>query len=140
MNMLSRVFHHKTEPRKENELVAQLREALGPHVHQQLLQGGEWGADDDTLRRWLVARKWDLKHSAADLAKHAEWRAAYVPTGRIMDAEVQAELDQAKTFVQGFDKQGHPGAWGRGEKVTETVCACAWGGRECACVHACVCA
>ena len=94
--MLSRVFHHKAKPLSDvaqHELVTQLREALGPQVYLQLLQGGEWGADEDTLRRWLVARKWDLKHAAADLTKHAVWRAAYVPTGRITDAEVQAELD-----------------------------------------------
>lgn len=38
-------------------MMAQLRDALSPDVHVNLLKGGEEGVTEATLRRWLAARK-----------------------------------------------------------------------------------
>lgn len=45
---------------------------------------------------WLAARGWDPARAAHDLAAHAEWRAAYCPHGRVLDAEVSNDLAQNK--------------------------------------------
>lgn len=69
-------------PAQEAE-IEQLRHACGPEVDAQLRQGGEEGLTDATLRRWLVARKWNVEKAASALKAHAAWRAAYVPDGCI---------------------------------------------------------
>lgn len=61
----------------------ELRQLCGPVVDNQLRAGGEDGLTDATLKRWLTARKGDVKLAAKDLRAHAAWRAAYVPNGRI---------------------------------------------------------
>lgn len=48
-----------------------------PHVPRQ------------TLRRWLVARKWDVEAAKRALVVHAEWRAHNLPHGRITEDEVR---------------------------------------------------
>lgn len=42
-----------------------------------------------TLRRWLVARKWDVEAAKRALVVHAEWRAQNLPHGRITEDEVR---------------------------------------------------
>lgn len=41
------------------------------------------GLDDGTLLRWLRAEKYDVDKAYNRLVKHAQWRADYVPDGRI---------------------------------------------------------
>ncbi|KXZ55394.1 hypothetical protein GPECTOR_3g52 [Gonium pectorale] len=86
----------------------ELRELCGAQVDAQLRSGGEWGLDEATLRRWLVARKGDCKAAARDLTAHAAWRAQYVPSGRISEEEVAEDLAQNKAFLPGYDKDGRP--------------------------------
>ncbi|KXZ55372.1 hypothetical protein GPECTOR_3g50 [Gonium pectorale] len=86
----------------------ELRRMCCPEADAQLRAGGEWGLDDATLRRWLVARKGDVKAAARDLTAHAAWRAKTVPRGRIYEDEIQLDLEQNKVFFPGCDKQGRP--------------------------------
>ncbi|KXZ55383.1 hypothetical protein GPECTOR_3g51 [Gonium pectorale] len=86
----------------------ELRRKCGPEADAQLRAGGEWGLDEATLRRWLVARKGDVKAAARDLTAHAAWRAKAVPRGRIYEDEIRSELEQNKVFYPGCDKQGRP--------------------------------
>ena len=44
----------------------------------------------------------------ADLTAHAAWRVAHVPNGRIDESEVQDNLVEKKSFLQGCDRGGHP--------------------------------
>lgn len=68
-----------------------MRGLLGSDVDAQLKKGGEYkGLDDSTLLRWLRARKGDTKIAARDLQAHAQWRAAYVPNGRISEVRFVA--------------------------------------------------
>lgn len=41
------------------------------------------GLNDSTLLRWLRAEKYDVDKAYNRLVKHAQWRADYVPDGRI---------------------------------------------------------
>lgn len=61
------------------------RLAAAPHVEAQLRAGGETGLappgsglGTQTLRRWLVAEKWDVESAFGRLVTHAAWRADYV--------------------------------------------------------------
>eukprot|EP00877_Chromochloris_zofingiensis_P001376 jgi/Chrzof1/11239/Cz05g29020.t1 len=87
-------------------MMAQLRDALSPDVHVNLLKGGEEGVTEATLRRWLAARKWVLEDALRDLTAHAQWRAQFVPNGRILESEIASQLTQNKCFCQGVDRQG----------------------------------
>ncbi|GIL65657.1 hypothetical protein Vafri_19234 [Volvox africanus] len=86
----------------------EVRQLCGPLVDDQLKKGGEGGLTKATLRRWLVARKGDVKEAAKGLQAHAAWRAKFVPKGRVFPEEIQEELDQNKAFLPGFDKSGRP--------------------------------
>ncbi|GFR53266.1 hypothetical protein Agub_g16048 [Astrephomene gubernaculifera] len=86
----------------------ELRRICGDEVDAQLRKGGEWGLDEATLRRWLVARKGDVKEAARDLRAHAAWRAEYVPNGCISEEDVRDDLEQDKGFLPGYDKEGRP--------------------------------
>ncbi|EIE25981.1 CRAL/TRIO domain-containing protein, partial [Coccomyxa subellipsoidea C-169] len=39
---------------------------------------------------------------------HAQWRADYIPLGRILEGEIANELAARKCFLQGCDYEGHP--------------------------------
>ncbi|KAG2424190.1 hypothetical protein HXX76_014723 [Chlamydomonas incerta] len=88
--------------------LAELKELCGQETDALLRKSGEWGLDDATLRRWLVARKGNVADAARDLKAHAVWRASYVPQGRIQEHEIRHELDQAKSFLPGTDREGRP--------------------------------
>jgi hypothetical protein len=95
-------------PANQAELVQELKSKCEPlGVHDKLVQGGEAGLTDATLRRWLVARNWVVATALRDLEKHAEWRVAMVPNGRLSEADVEADLAQMKSFAQGVDREGH---------------------------------
>ncbi|MEW5312228.1 MAG: hypothetical protein WDW38_003875 [Sanguina aurantia] len=110
--MSSTKFKKPTNTAEEDVLVAELRLLLSPGgsalVDEQLKQGGENGLDVLTLRRWAVARKWDVAHAAKDLAAHAVYRSLNILGGRVTQDQVQADLDQKKTFLNGYDNQGNP--------------------------------
>ena len=64
------------------------RLAATPEVERQLRAGGECGLAAPggglgvpTLRRWLVAEKWDVDSAFARLVTHARWRVDYVCVG-----------------------------------------------------------
>ena len=64
------------------------RLAATPTVEAQLRSGGETGLalpgaglGAQTLRRWLVAEKWDVDAAFGRLVTHAQWRADYVSRG-----------------------------------------------------------
>ncbi|KAG2496602.1 hypothetical protein HYH03_005424 [Edaphochlamys debaryana] len=101
--------HHPTVATAEQ--IAELRRMLGGsdgEVARQLLKGGEWGLDDATCRRWILARKGNLHDAARDLTAHAAWRAAFVPKGRIHEDEITDDLAQNKSFLPGYCKDGRP--------------------------------
>lgn len=77
-----------TTPEEEEALINEFRQLLTPGgstlVDEQLKRGGEPnGLDILTLRRWLVARKWDLVPAVRDLSAHALYRSEQVPEGRV---------------------------------------------------------
>lgn len=66
--------------------VVALRSEVGVEIDALLQASGEEGTTDTTLRRWLVARKWNVAHAAHDLTQHAKWRSEYVgPAKRVKD-------------------------------------------------------
>ncbi|GIL91980.1 hypothetical protein Vretimale_18506 [Volvox reticuliferus] len=95
-------------PNPDDARLEEIRQLCGPLVDEQLKKGGEEGLTIATLRRWLVARKGDVKEAAKGLQAHAAWRAKYVPNGRVFPEEIKDELDQNKAFLPGFDKSGRP--------------------------------
>ncbi|EFJ50462.1 hypothetical protein VOLCADRAFT_116852 [Volvox carteri f. nagariensis] len=86
----------------------ELRRLCGLEVDEQLRAGGEGGLTTETLRRWLIARKGNVKEAAKDLRAHAAWRVGFVPKGRVVTEEVQDDINQNKAFLPGFDKSGRP--------------------------------
>lgn len=73
------------KPSKEqiDELLALLG-GKGSTVDMNLRNHGEEeGLCEETLVRWLVARKLDVNAAAKDLKAHAEWRTTYMPSGRV---------------------------------------------------------
>lgn len=89
-------------------LLQQLKSQLDVEtVDRQLRQGGEPGLTDDAMRRWLVARKWDVKAAHRDLTAHAAWRASYCPNGRIKEVGMAMSL-RAAPDMQGAAAAGIP--------------------------------
>ena len=39
--------------------------------------------DNDYLRRWLRARRWEVEVAASSIIAHADWRLTMMPTGRV---------------------------------------------------------
>lgn len=58
------------------------------------------------LRRWLVAREWDVCAAHRSLLEHASWRAYQVPGGRVLETRIPGPLSDAKVLLQGVDRQG----------------------------------
>ncbi|CAL8470218.1 g9760 [Coccomyxa elongata] len=75
-------------------------------VRGQLERGGE-PVDEGYFERWLRA-KGGVDEAEACIRAHAQWRADYVPMGRILEGEVVNELAARKCFLQGCDNEGHP--------------------------------
>eukprot|EP00884_Botryococcus_braunii_P014555 jgi/Botrbrau1/230/Bobra.0022s0209.1 len=73
--------------------------------------GGGAGLDNETLLRWLRAEKFAVSKAYTRIVKHAQWRADYVPDGRIHESEVKNELAAKKAFLMGHDKKGHAAAF-----------------------------
>ncbi|KAH9329180.1 hypothetical protein KI387_001288, partial [Taxus chinensis] len=65
-------------------------------------------ADNDTLRRFLRARDFNVQKASQFFLKYLKWRRAYVPLGYIPESQVCNELEKKKIYVQGLDKQGRP--------------------------------
>lgn len=61
---------------------------------------------DAYLRRWLVARDWDVEVTYKLLTDHASWRQHNVPKGFMPEEEVKVPLADDKTFMQGVDHEG----------------------------------
>ena len=53
----------------------------------QLRIGGE-APEEAFLTRWLNSKHGDVEEAAKALEKHAQWRAAFVPRGRIHDVDI----------------------------------------------------
>ena len=67
--------------------VRELREILQRDDEETLTRlkvGGE-KSDDVFLERWLVSRQQNVNETAIALRRHAQWRAAFLPSGRIHD-------------------------------------------------------
>jgi len=63
--------------------------------------------DDVFLMRWLNSKHGNVEEATKALAKHAQWRSAFVPRTRIHDNEISGELEANKVFLQGCNQQGH---------------------------------
>ncbi|CAD7699735.1 unnamed protein product [Ostreobium quekettii] len=93
----------------DDPLVVELRcriEGDGGTV-ESLRLGGE-RCDEAFLRRWLTAKGRDVEVATAAIRAHAEWRAKYVPCGRITEEEIAGELAAKKVYLQGCDDKGRP--------------------------------
>eukprot|EP00878_Enallax_costatus_P013335 GHUV01013941.1.p1 GENE.GHUV01013941.1~~GHUV01013941.1.p1 ORF type:complete len:339 (+),score=89.85 GHUV01013941.1:214-1230(+) len=96
--------------------VVRLRELLssseGSIAAKQLVQGGELKnasemVSDLYLRRWLIARNWDVPHTYSCILKHAAWRVRMMPNGYMDESQIQSIADK-KVLVQGLDIFGRP--------------------------------
>ncbi|MEW5303023.1 MAG: hypothetical protein WDW36_005755 [Sanguina aurantia] len=80
-----------------------------PYIgHGKSLMSMVWGLCAATLRRWLVARKWDVEAAARDLRDHAAYRVQHMPEGSITQEQVQTDLLQEKSFMNGYNMAGEP--------------------------------
>jgi hypothetical protein len=79
------VSSKKLTEQEQEEAIAKLRTLLSDDIDAKLKQGGEEGLNEPCLRRWLVARKWDVELTAKCITTHAEWRANNTPQGRITE-------------------------------------------------------
>jgi hypothetical protein len=75
----------KLTEQEQEEAIAQLRTLISDEIDAQLKQGGEEGLNEPCLRRWLVARKWDVELTAKCITNHAEWRLNTTQNGRITE-------------------------------------------------------
>uniref|UniRef100_A0A7S0VKM8 CRAL-TRIO domain-containing protein n=1 Tax=Polytomella parva TaxID=51329 RepID=A0A7S0VKM8_9CHLO len=87
--------------------INELKNKTSHQVLLSLKDGGEKHLEG-IYERWLKARNWNVDHAARDLTNHSAWRKTYVPKGHITDDEVRGDLNQQKTFLTGYDFQGHP--------------------------------
>ncbi|KIY96960.1 hypothetical protein MNEG_11003 [Monoraphidium neglectum] len=104
---------------KHERAVQELRQLFleteeGRLCGQQLAKGGEFGPNgtaeelvsDAYLRRWLVARDWNVQVTFKLLVNHAGWRLHMTPSGYVEEERVRRELDDRKIFMQGVDYEG----------------------------------
>ncbi|GBF90145.1 hypothetical protein Rsub_03278 [Raphidocelis subcapitata] len=104
---------------KHAAAVAELRERLlsseeGRLCGKQLAETGEWGRHgspdelvaDAHLRRWLVARDWNVDVTYKLLIHHGGWRAHVIPKGFIEEGRVSGPLAANTIFLQGVDHDG----------------------------------
>lgn len=71
----------------QRHILIHLREVL-PFSICPCMPGGELECmeqllEDGYLRRWLRARQWEVEAAASSIMKHAEWRVATMPSGRV---------------------------------------------------------
>jgi hypothetical protein len=69
---------------------------------------------DAYLRRWLVARDWDVAVTHKLLVDHGAWRDRNSPAGYVEEDRVRAPIDDNKVFLQvrGPLLGGARGWWG----------------------------
>lgn len=103
--------HHENETEKavssEEEKLEQSRvnlmrsivEAKDPSIK---------ATDDETLRRFLHARDFNVEKASQFFLKYLKWKQRFVPLGYIPESEVSNELRKNKIFIQGLDKQRRP--------------------------------
>ena len=88
------------------EKVASLRTEVGAELQ-------EWAKDDDSLRRFLRARKGDVAAAKKILLRHQEWRVEHsVPRGwpaaTIPVQELEPCIRMGSCYVRGRDKSRRP--------------------------------
>jgi hypothetical protein len=69
--------------------------------------------DDETLKRFLRARKGDIDASSKMLLRHVQWRHEEVkewPSSAVPPSEIEIPLRGGASYIRGFDKQGRPTA------------------------------
>ncbi|GMH34079.1 hypothetical protein BSKO_01913 [Bryopsis sp. KO-2023] len=93
-------------PKEQGNLVRRLIDELGPAVDEKLVKGGEEGLTEGNATRYLRSEEWDLEKAVVRLRKHADWRIAYAPEGRIGNSGLEEELADEKVFLQPPDKSG----------------------------------
>ena len=69
------------------------------------------GSSDTALRRFLIARKWNVEVAAASIKKTIEWRRAHIP--RLLATPIDERLTTLRTLIPGspllgFAKTGVP--------------------------------
>jgi hypothetical protein len=62
-------------------LMRELEALLPPCVHEQLVRGGETGICEQTLRRWLVARK--VRYGRSQLAQERRMYVGFGPPSHL---------------------------------------------------------
>ncbi|EPS57491.1 hypothetical protein M569_17326, partial [Genlisea aurea] len=90
--------------------VAQMRRS----IHQ--LGGDTQGFGEPTLMRFLIARSMDPAKAAKMFVQWQTWRKSFVPNGRILESEIQDELNFEKIGLQGSSRNGYPIVIVRGGK------------------------
>ncbi|XP_057777598.1 sec14 cytosolic factor-like [Salvia miltiorrhiza] len=86
----------------EELAVAQMRRA----VHK--LGSSTEGYGDTTLKRFLVARSFNIDKAAKMFVQWRNWRASFVPLNHIPESQIGDELQQNKIFLQGLSPAGNP--------------------------------
>jgi hypothetical protein len=103
--------HGHAEPASEEEAaaaVAALRAAVAPHV---TTPEDVAFATDAALRRFLVARRWDVGGAAKTLAATLEWRKAHI-RHPLRCEPCEADPLAHCVVPLGWDTQAHPVVWG----------------------------
>lgn len=108
----------KAAAERQDAAVVELRRLFdsdeGRACAAQLAQGGEFGRagraedalTDAYLRRWLVARDWNVEVTYKLLVDHGAWRERNTPRGFIEEERILRPLEDDKTFLQGVDYEG----------------------------------
>jgi len=73
-----------------------------------LRAAGEGGLTDQTLVRFLAARKWVYVDARNALANHVAWRKQNFPNGPLKESDVAESVSTGKACLQGFDVDGRP--------------------------------
>lgn len=71
----------------------------------ETLRGRFPSENDETLARFLIARKGDVDKASDMLGKHLSWRSETFP---IYKESCMGELRKNKCHIHGTDREGHP--------------------------------
>jgi hypothetical protein len=72
---------------------------------------------DQTLLRYLRAHNYNVEHSMTGLVSTLQWRRRFRPH-LIQPDSIEEEQRSGKTYLNGFDRQGHPLIYIRGHRET----------------------